>query len=124
MRTAAKKEDWKTEPFPALTRELSFVRHYTPAEMEQIAQGLVPMEMEQKWFIYLEDDTLHFHRSWTGNKIYEVRFSRDERGFCANRAIANCDPSQYRKINDRPEEDMLDYLINRLLLGKDVPFPT
>jgi len=32
--------------------------------------GLVPEEIEDKWFIYWEDDTLFFHRSWTGNCIY------------------------------------------------------
>lgn len=120
----AKKEDWNTEPFPALTRELPFVRHYTPAEMEKLAQGLVPMEMEQKWFVYFDDNTLHFHRSWTGNKIYEVSFLPGASGGRSDKAVVNCDPSQYRANHDCKEEELLDYLINRLLLDKDVPFPS
>ena len=30
---------------------------------------------EDKWFIYWENDTLFFHRSWTGVCVYIVRFT-------------------------------------------------
>jgi len=29
--------------------------------------------MEDKWFIFLEDDWLYLHRSWTGTCVYKVQ---------------------------------------------------
>ena len=34
--------------------------------MDQIRAGHIPEMMEDKWFIYWQDDRLFFHRSWTG----------------------------------------------------------
>lgn len=32
--------------------------------------GHLAHEMEDKWNIYMEDDTVHFHRSWTGVELF------------------------------------------------------
>jgi hypothetical protein len=70
----AKREDWKTEPFPEATVNLALERIYSTAEFAQIAQGCVPQQMEDKWFIFYEAPWLFLHRSWTGYCIYQVRF--------------------------------------------------
>ena len=55
--------------------------------------------MEDKWFWYMEGDTLYAHRSWTGNCIYIVSFGKDD----SHTVIANRDPEQY-SVTD-PDED-------------------
>jgi len=47
---------------------------YSKKEFEQIKRGIVPEEMEEKWFIYFEDDKLYFHRSWSGSIIFIATF--------------------------------------------------
>jgi hypothetical protein len=32
--------------------------------------------MEDHWFIFAEDDVVHFHRSWTGAEVYALRLRR------------------------------------------------
>ena len=45
----------------------------TDDDFLKISCGYIPMEMEEKWFIFLEDDWLYFHRSWTGYGIYKAQ---------------------------------------------------
>jgi 8-oxo-dGTP diphosphatase len=62
----AKPTDWKTYPLPSKKITIRLDRTFSPQEMKRLSEGLVPRQMEDKWFIYWKDDTLYFHRSWTG----------------------------------------------------------
>lgn len=52
-------------------------------EFERVAQGLVPEEMEDKWFLYFEDGKLYCHRSWNGECIYIVDIVPTGQGYRA-----------------------------------------
>jgi hypothetical protein len=56
--------------------------------------GCIPRDMDDRWFIYLEGEWVHLHRSWTGFCIYQVRLE----------AVG----SSY---------------IDRALLGRETPYP-
>ncbi len=47
--------------------------------MAALRRGHIPQEMEDKWFWYMEGDTLYAHRSWTGFCIYRVDFKPDDK---------------------------------------------
>lgn len=53
----------------------------TTKEYARLSLGLIPEEMEDKWFIYLEDNKLYCHRSWTGLCAYIVEFAPCEEGY-------------------------------------------
>ena len=72
--------------------------------------------MEDKWFIYFENETLFFHRSWTGYCIYQVRFAQDENGFRAVSVEINRDPEQYLGNDDKHDLWSLNNLIDTQLL--------
>lgn len=55
---------------------LHFNRHLSLEEYERLSWGLIPQEMEDKWFIYLEANWLYFHRSWTGYCVFQLRLER------------------------------------------------
>jgi hypothetical protein len=59
---------------PESRADLSFAESYTAGEFERIKRGVIPREMEDKWFVFYEEPWLYFHRSWTGACIYAVRF--------------------------------------------------
>ncbi|MFZ1039972.1 MAG: hypothetical protein WCA79_07110 [Anaerolineales bacterium] len=61
---------------PAVKTRLAFEPCFT--EFEKITRGIVPHQMEDKWFIFLEDMQLNFHRSWTGQCIYQIKFKKKE----------------------------------------------
>jgi len=120
----AMRRDWKTLPMPSRIRRLSMNRSFTDGEMSLIRQGVVPREMEDKWFVFFEDDVLHMHRSWTGYCIYRVRFEHTSQGWVASEIVINDDPSQYRTAEDARELESVQALISILLLGRHQEYPT
>ena len=84
--------------------------------MECIRRGLVPEQMEDKWFIYWESGNLFFHRSWSGYCIYVALFA-DEGDCCKmTQAEVNRNKRQYSETSDRRDAEMISYLVDALLL--------
>jgi len=108
---------------PEQTAVLDYLAEFTKAEFGLISQGLVPREMEDKWFIFLRDNTLCLHRSWTGICIFEVDFERTEMGYAVRRATVNRCSDQYGSTNDLYDARLLHFLIANFLLGRREPFP-
>jgi hypothetical protein len=119
----ATRDSWQSKPMPASKTRLELALSFSPEEYERLCWGLIPQQMEDKWFVYLEDDGLYFHRSWTGIYIYQVRLEASGDGYRVAETWANRDPEQHKNTDDDYDVRLLHYLINRLLLGKDAPFP-
>jgi hypothetical protein len=120
----AKPADWKTEHLPAKHTTVSLNRRFTPDEMKRIKRGLIPEQMEDKWFIFFDQDMLHFHRSWTGFCIYKAYFQKDGDGYILTHAEVNRDPDHYMETDDTRDQQMVSYLIDILLLHKHTAFPS
>jgi len=121
---SAKQSDWQTEELPSSRSTVSLRRVFSPDEMPRIRAGLVPKAMEDKWFIYWENDTLYFHRSWTGICVYIVRFAAERDGYRMVEADLNRDPEQYNETSDNRDAKMISYLIDALLLQQPAVFPS
>jgi len=75
----ATKDRWKTIPMTNPKRlEVSIL--LTEVEFLKIRIGNVPYEMEDKWFIYFENEYLHLHRSWTGYEVFRARINNLNNG--------------------------------------------
>ena len=89
------------EPVPIPPPEMILSRE----EMQEIAVGYRPIDMNDKWLAFMEDDRLFLHRSWTGHGIYEVRFAAkgfswtNEIGFMPTSARVESDPRRYNPEN-------------------------
>jgi hypothetical protein len=119
----AQADDWGTEPLPAQHATITLDRAFCSEEMERIRRGVVPQEMEDKWFIYEQNGALFFHRSWTGRCIYVVRFVAAGDQWKMVQAQVNRDPSQCEPSSDEHDALMISYLIDVLLLGRAAEFP-
>lgn len=107
----AKRSDWKTEPLPARNKCLQLVETFTPEEFDKITDGLIPQEMEDRWFIFYEAPFLYLHRSWTGHCIFIVRFESVSEGFRIAEIRVNRDPEQYSQTDDIRDFDLLRNLL-------------
>jgi hypothetical protein len=96
-------------------------RAFPAEELALMRRGLVPQQMEDKWFIFYEDDALFFHRSWTGNCIYVVHFHGTDDEIRATYVDANRDPEQYGETDDQRDRELVLELINILLLQRPAP---
>jgi hypothetical protein len=123
QRTVGTRQSWSNLPLPQQRACLFFPREFTAEEYEQIRHGVIPEAMEDKWFIFLEDDVIYFHRSWTGFCIYQLNLKKDESNYTVVEALVNRDPSQYSATDEEYDKKLLTFLIDNLLLGRSSMFP-
>ena len=124
MPKKALKSDWdRYEPMPEEHVVLSFQHEYSPGDYEKIQYGVIPEQMEDKWFIYFEENKLHCHRSWTGNCLYIAEFEVSERSSKITKLTVNRDREQYTERDNNWDCHFVVYLINLLLLHKPTPYP-
>ena len=119
----ATRDSWKTLPLPEVRAPLGFEESYTTEEFERIKRGLIPQEMEDKWFVFYEDPWLYLHRSWTGACIYALRFQPAGAGASAVESWVSRDTNHYKETGTDYDRAMLKFLIDAFLLGKHVAFP-
>jgi hypothetical protein len=123
---AATRASWKNLPMPEARARIPYARAFDRAEHERVARGIVPAQMEDKWFVFYEAPWLWFHRSWTGVAIYAVRLRLEDEAAgtsAVEEAWANRASEQYRETDDAHDAAILSFLVERILLGRDAPFP-
>ena len=113
---AARSKDWQTRPMPVQRTVVRLDRKYTREQMDRIRLGVIPEQMEDKWFIYWKKGSLYFHRSWTGICIYIVHFVPEGDGHRMMDAEVNRDESEYMETSDETDQEMIPFLIDLLLL--------
>ena len=100
----AKKGDWKTFPMPERHDTFYLQRDFSEAQMQKLQLG----NIEDRWFWYMEHDTLFAHRSWTGYCIYIIEFSTLGR----HRVLVNRDPEQYSCTDVNEDIEQLNSLLD------------
>jgi len=119
MADRANSTSWNSKPFGDVI-ELPYEESFSDAEFARIQLGLIPQVMEDKWFCYFDDNTLFFHRSWTGIPVFRVHF--DDAAGIVN--VSKAYLSSDIQTNDfEYQARLLEFLISNLLLGKSLPFP-
>jgi len=119
----ATRASWKQrlDP-PEQMASLPYARRFSHEEFARIQRGVVPQEMEDKWFIYTEGLTTYFHRSWTGVCVFQVQFEPCETGYVATSTLVNRDPTQYKEgdgYDEAEDRHLLDFVINVVVLQQD-----
>lgn len=107
-RTIASRGDWKTEPMPRRHETFILNRTFSDREMEALRCGSIPQAMEDKWFWYMEGQTLWAHRSWIGHCIYKIDFKADNKHV----VTVNRDPEQYRSSGIEADIESLNRLLD------------
>lgn len=119
----ATKQDFNIQPFPDAHVTIDINLSYSKKDRLKIIKGLIPREMEDKWFVFFDQGVLNFHRSWTGFCVYRVYCNDDGNKFILIQADVNQDQEQYTETNDEINRQMIAYLINVLLLKETAKFP-
>ena len=91
----ARATDWDIQAAPALAA-LEFEQTLEPEPARRLLLGMVPREMEDKWFVFREGDELFFHRSWTGILLFRVALELlDDGRLRLHAARYNANPEDY-----------------------------
>ena len=90
-----RKEDWNIVDMSDINESFLLDIDFQLLDEDRHRGGFLPSQMEDKWFIYCEDDKVFFHRSWTGYCIFildlithMVTVNRDDNQY-AGRDIEN-----------------------------------
>lgn len=119
MRTA-RPDDWTTLPLPEKSRFIQLDRVFNREQVSMLRLGVVPEEMEDKWFIYWLGNSLYFHRSWTGFCIYVVELALADDGSARIVSVlVNRDREQYSSVGDEQDAEVLETIIDVLLLREE-----
>jgi hypothetical protein len=104
-------------PHPSERQSLTLSLSFTHSEVKRLRNGHVPFDMDDKWFIYAEDDWLYFHRSWTGACIFGLRLDPSGDGARIEEGWVSRDREQYNWRSVSNETALLHQLIRNCLLS-------
>lgn len=114
----ATKDKWKTIPMTN-PKKLEVSISLNNNQLSKLKLGLVPNEMEDKWFVYYNEGCIHFHRSWTGFEIFKAKLQLDENGCLINNFWVEQDLKKYNEEKDERNissfKKHIDYLANRVI---------
>lgn len=118
----AQRDSWQTLA-PGRMAPLPYHATLSHAEYATIRPGLIPEEMEDKWFVFWESESLFFHRSWTGHCVYQADFQPADGRFAVAKTLVSADREFYHRGADGHEVALLDFLIRGLLLHQSIECP-
>jgi hypothetical protein len=107
-------------PFSRRRALIPFERSFTAEEFERVKLGVVPQEMEDHWFIFLEarrHNYIYFVRSWTGFCAYVVRVEQTNNVPRITKAWAS---RQYGNADVTYHAEILGMVIEKVLLNPEV----
>lgn len=119
---AATSSAWKIKPFIE-GKPIPYKAVWSEEQFSVIANGHIPMDMDDKWFVYFEEPCLYLHRSWTGQPAYKVTISRTSKAYEARTAESAMTFTQNQEEDSAYQAELLDFLISNLLLGENKRFP-
>ncbi|MHC5722873.1 MAG: hypothetical protein ACYTXY_01725, partial [Nostoc sp.] len=97
---------------PSASTNIMVEKFYSQEEFDRIAAGVIPEQMEDKWFIFYEAPWVYLHRSWTGFCIFKVRFEVVGESVKIAEVYVNRDPTQQMNIDDEHHASMLRILLD------------
>jgi hypothetical protein len=95
----------------------------TADDFARICRGWHPRTPADKWIILWHNEKLCFWRSTTGSCIFQLIIRPQDTHYITPELMANRDPAQYRPISDQYDVELLAWLIDHHLLGRNPPFP-
>lgn len=119
----ATRNSWKTKPMSEEFQiSLQVKKVFSYEEYNLLQLGRIPRNMEDKWFIYLDGDWLFFHRSWTGDCIYQLRLEQNNTQYSIAEVWGNSQFLSVKTLSDEKDEksvSLLLTLIEQLLLSRN-----
>jgi len=104
----ATKDSWKTLPMPGNNTTISMNVMISREAMDIVKMGHIPSAMEDHWFMYCDDDTIRYYRSWTGICIFAAKYEECGEQYRITELTANREQEQYGSTDD--EHDVALFL--------------
>lgn len=97
-RKTATADSWRTRPLDLyVTVPQNF--YLTSQQMDVIRLGHIPDAMEDHWFMYCDDSTIRYYRSWTGICFVEALYEKSGVEYLITELRINNNPKEHQ-LND------------------------
>ena len=104
--------------------EIEFSKSFSKIEFERLSYGLYPSSMDEKWIIIYEHDQILFFRSWHPYKlIFRIKLLTNKNCYYFTRVEMSLGFLNENWNSNEYSVKFLNYLIERLLLGRLLNFP-
>lgn len=106
------KADWDIKPMTDNIKELKVDIKLTDEELEYVKLGHKPLEMEDHFFMYYDDNdnSINYYRSWTGIQVYKAYYNLNTKSI--DRLVAHLVPEVYSsRLTD---EDLIKSFKNHI----------
>lgn len=75
--------------------------------------------MDEKWDVFVEDDVVFLHRSWTGHGVFAATFAPAEGGgWQISQAMVERNLERYRSDDEEYDCLMLELVLSAIVLGE------
>ena len=91
----ATEDSWKTLPMPDSNTTIPMDVVISREAMDIVKMGHIPSAMEDHWFMYCDDDTIRYYRSWTGICIFVAKFEECGEQYTITELTVNREQEQY-----------------------------
>ena len=96
----ATKESWKIKPMPEKNVTIPMNVTIPREAMQVVKYGHIPDAMEDHWFMYCDESTIRYYRSWTGICIYIAKYVEEGDKCTITELQVNRDPAQYSNTDN------------------------
>ncbi len=104
--------------------DIEFSKYFSRIEFERLTYGLNPSSMEEKWIIIYDNEQIYFYRSWPPyNLIFRIKLLKNEDCFYFSKFEISLEFLNTKWNSSEYSVKLLNYLIERLLLGRLLNFP-
>ena len=97
----ATKDSWNIEPMPDKHTTIPMDESIPSAAMRIVKYGHIPDAMEDHWYMYCDETTIRYYRSWTGFCIYVAKYEDDGETCRITELTVNREPEQYTCTDDK-----------------------
>jgi hypothetical protein len=116
MSQKIQRQSW-CKPFPQQFERFTLDFSVNESEFEKLKSGHEPDENEDKWYVFYENNILHFHRAQTGDAIFQVRFSSENNVYHVVEVRVSRDVESYKSTNAKLDAETV-YKLMCFLIGR------
>lgn len=97
----ATKDSWNIKPMSEKHITIAMDESIPSEAFRVVKYGHIPDAMEDHWFMYCDETTIRYYRSWTGFCIYVAKYEDDGETCRITELMVNRDPEQNTWTDDK-----------------------
>lgn len=119
MNEKATQNSWKTIP---MEKPQPYCTHLTltPEHFAKLQMGFIPENMDDRWFVYFDNDWVYLHRSWTGYETFRAKIQTENDCYTIKEFWAETEQGKFNVGSENKNIELFCFVIARVVLKVEV----